>query len=112
MTGDQEAPRRRRTTTLRALTIRRAKPVIAPFQARIGPWQKRLAHLRTTRMFHPEQDVRAEAAELLPLILAAQIELEAAVAELADETVARHTSIAAVREALLRLRNELEALQA
>jgi hypothetical protein len=104
-------PTRQRATNRNILALRRARQLAAPFQKRIGPWQERLAHLRTLRLFHPERDVRAQAADLLPLVGAARIELEAVVTELEDDVLAQQSSIASLREALSRLCNELQDLQ-
>jgi len=86
----------------------RAREIAAPFQKPIGHWQSRLAYLRAVKMFRAEQEARAEAAELVPLVVAKKIELEAEIADLEDEAVAEHSAISAVRSALVRLRDELE----
>lgn len=88
----------------------RAKKLTAPFQERIGPWQHELARLRSTQMFRAEEDVRAQAAELLPLVIAARIELEAVLSDADDEAVANHNLVLSVRASLERLRSELDAL--
>ena len=89
---------------------RRVRQLVAPFHERIGPWQSQLARLRVTRMFRAREDVRAHAAELSPLVVAARIELEAAVMDANDAAVAGHSLVASVRAALERLRCELEEL--
>ena len=88
----------------------KARQLVAPFQKQIGPWQARLAHLRVMTMVRAKEDVRTEAAKLVPLVVATRVELEAAVAELGDDAVAHHNSVSSVRAALIRLREELESL--
>jgi hypothetical protein len=60
-------------------------------------------------MLRARNDTRVAACELLPLVVAASIELEAAL-EVIDEAVARHSLVTTVRASLLRLREELAAL--
>lgn len=62
-------------------------------------------------MFRSDHEVNKAAAELLPLVIGARIEFEAAVAECVDEAVAQHNVVASVGAALERLRDELEDLQ-
>jgi hypothetical protein len=61
-------------------------------------------------MVRAGQEVRAQAGELLPLISAARIEFEAAVANACDDAVATHSLIASLRASLDRLRSELEEM--
>ena len=111
MTLDADRPRpRQRGANVEANTLRRAREVAAPFQEQIGPWQQRLAFLRTTKAFRSEHDIRSEAAELLPLVTAARIELDAALIELDDDAVARHSLTASLRASLERLRDDLDDL--
>lgn len=93
------------------LLDKRAKVMLAPFQQRIGPWQEQVAHLRSARMFRALGDPERErAAELLPLVVAARIELDSALARLGEEAVTRHSLVSAVRSSLVRLHEELEDL--
>lgn len=94
-----------------SLLNKRAKVIVAPFQQRIGPWQEQLAHLRSARMLRalPDQE-REQAAELLPLVVAARIELDSVLAELGEEAVTRHSLVTTVRSSLVRLHEELEDL--
>lgn len=62
------------------------------------------------QLFRATADVRAQAAELLPLVIAARIELEAAVAQSSDAALANHNLVASVRASLERLRGELDDL--
>ena len=106
---EPEQPRRR-ASNLAVVTARSAKQLAAPFQKQIEPWQARLAHLRAMALLRPREDVRAAAAELVPLVVAARIELEGAVEKLGDKAVAHHSAVSSVRAALVRLRDELESL--
>jgi hypothetical protein len=62
------------------------------------------------KLVSPGRDILDEAAGILPLVVAARSELEAKVAELGDEGVARHSVIASVQASLVRLTAELEDL--
>ena len=112
MTLDSETTTpRRRSTNPDTRALLQAREILAPFQEQIGPWQQRLAFLRTTRALRSEYDIRSEAAELLPLVTAARTELEADLVEVRNEAVARHSLIASVRASLERLRIDLEGLR-
>ena len=89
---------------------RSARKLVSPFVDRISPWQERLAHLRAMTLIGDKQDVAAQAAELLPLVIAARIEFEAAIESEPNGRLRSHSSVDAVRRSLNRLRDELETV--
>lgn len=93
------------------MTGRQARQLVASLQARIGPWQRRLAFLRTMKM-HDREDPNAygEVDELVSLTIAAGIELEGLVDDLDAPAIAAHSVIVGMRASLIRLRTELEQL--
>lgn len=103
--------RKRRVASPDALLNKRVKVIVAPFQHRIGPWQEQLAHLRSARILRALSNRdRGHAAELLPLVISARIELDAVLAQLGEEAVTQHSLVTAVRSSLMRLCEELEDL--
>lgn len=98
-----------RAAYLGHVVARNAHNIAAPYQAKIAPWQEKLARLRAFALIRGEADHGEELASLLPLVVALRIEFEAEVDGL-DERIKSHSVIVAVRNSLIRLREELDAL--
>ena len=60
----------------------------------------------------PGYDLTDQTAELLPLLIAAKVELDAAVAETRDAAIRTHSAVASVRASLGRLWEDLSELTA
>lgn len=110
MTIDHEFDRpRQRAKSAENLYGSRAREIVAPYHQRVRRWQERLAHLRAVKVFRPQEHADSDiAAELVPLVVAARIELEAELAKV-ELGVADHSAVASVRAALKGLREDLEA---
>jgi hypothetical protein len=104
-------PRRRAPAYGRAERISASK-IALEAQRKLSSWHGRVAHLRGQIACRREPSrVRAEASELASLVLAAQIEFEAACAG-ADEKVASNSLLRDVARAFGGLRETLETLSA
>lgn len=87
-----------------------ATRLVAPFQERIGELQTNVAKLRAmAQLGRNLEAVRAEAMKILPLVVALRIEIEAAIAD-ASPDIAGHSRVADQRKALIKLREDTDAL--
>jgi len=110
---ENSSPRRQRATSQKYVDGFSARKVVLDSQRVLGAWQIKVAELRgLVGLGKGDMDqIKSEAEQLLPLVISSRIDLERAIAP-ADEKVATHSLVRAVRNAFLRLEGDLLHLSA
>jgi hypothetical protein len=101
---------RQRASHIGHVHNRAARLVVRDIQQHLGNWQHIAATLRALKLHgRDDADVRVRAEELLPMVMADRIELDARLESL-EIAVAHHSLPRDVRRALDRLQGDLEKL--
>ena len=108
---ETDAPKRRRETSRKYVEIHNARRLIHDSQRALGGWRSQVARLRALMSLRKgdTDQLRLEASQLLPAVVARRIELERAI-EAADPTVAAHSMVRDIRKAFHGLEDDLIVL--
>jgi len=108
MLFESDAPRRRRATSEKYVEIHNARSLVRDSQRALDQWQRKVARLRALMMSRKGdiEQVKLEAAQLLPLVVASRIDLERAI-DAADPKLARHSLVRDIENAFVRLEEDL-----